>query len=153
MSTQCVYFLLSSLSICRFTTLFIIQVAHHHHHIPVPVYSPAHHSSVGEYPAPYGYDSSGPGGPYLHSRTDSPIGETMPDLASWGIGEYPSAWDDPKITRSPETTLLKYNNYQGQQPQQQVGLPSSAGVNIGLHNFVTYVRNGTSNILFNILIF
>ncbi|XP_054286755.1 uncharacterized protein LOC129002747 [Macrosteles quadrilineatus] len=76
------------------------QIAHHHHHIPVPVYTPVH-TAPGELPAPYpaSYDATGPG--VYHSRTEAP--GSLADLAAWGLGEYPSAWDNnlPAATDPP----------------------------------------------------
>ncbi|XP_075231660.1 DUF1676 domain-containing protein Osi17 [Lycorma delicatula] len=87
------------------------QVAHHHHHIPVPVHVPHHHH--GDY-GPPGYEASGPG-EYIHSRTDIPgtISQHGSELASWGLGDFPPGWEDPRVSRSavPVTEPTKTINY------------------------------------------
>lgn len=125
-NTPCVFSIQKSLHFSVIEIFFLLfQIAHHHHHVPVPVHLP---SSYSDYPS-HPYDSSGPGS-YFHSRTEDPS-NTTPDLASWGLGEYPSAWDDPRVTRSSNnvaaasvtepTRLLPYGGYH----HQQVCVPHS----------------------------
>lgn len=83
--------------------MYYFQVAHHHHHVPVPVPVSSSYSDYPSYPS-HLYDSSGPGS-YFHSRTEDPTA-TTPDLASWGLGDYPSSWDDPRVTRSSSNNAL-----------------------------------------------
>ncbi|XP_039275531.1 uncharacterized protein LOC111053609 isoform X1 [Nilaparvata lugens] len=112
------------------------QIAHHHHHLPVsvPVYHgpPSHssyHHSAGPPVVSSDYGPPGAGGGYevsgpsveWHSRTESPgtLSQHGSELASWGLGEFPASWEDPRVSRSavPVTEPTGVRNYPPHRPQ------------------------------------